>query len=332
MKRLLFITFCLFLMVASLSAQSGYVFSTEDQLKQSKELFDKLNKNRIDGDTFEYLLSTSDNEVFLPKNQNGYFVYIDTRTGKQKPKGEFDKAYPFNGQFALVVKEGKRGIINQSGRWVIKPTDPLFDQLEEKGMYLDVRDGKFDYILYEDLGLFPYSPFKQNGKWGIITHDPLKPVIPYEYDAIIALDMNGFIALKDKRLGYVRLKDNKPLSTFEHVRLTYTKVENGFNDLHYFALYDMEAEVWDYYMSDYNGLKKLFSTNQYSFNYNMGEYGVAKLKIGDKYNVFFSDGSILPKSYKWITDLPSRQLILAVDDEDRIVIVNRRGDEFVVCE
>lgn len=330
MRRLLLLTFCL-LLSGGLMAQSGYIHPTEDLLKESKELFSKLNKGRIDGETFMYLLQTSTNETKLPRKQEGHFVYIETSSGKQKPKGEFDKAFPFNGQFAQVEQNGRRGIINQSGRWVIKPTDPTFSQLEEKGMFLDARNGKFDYIIYEDLPLFPYTPHKQNGKWGIIANDPLKPVVPYEYDAIVAIDMNGFIALKDQRLGYVRLKDNKPLSAFDYVRLTYTKVD-GFNDLYRFALYDMESEVWDYYTSDYNGLKKLFSSNQYCFNYNMGEFCVAKFKIGDEYNVFFSDGTTLPNSYKWITDLPSRQLILAVDSEDRIVIVNRRGDEFVVCE
>lgn len=314
-----------------LQAQSGYVHPTDDLLKESKELFNILNKDRIDGIVFMDLLSTSTNEVNLPKKQESHFVYIEAATGKQKPKGEFSAAFPINGQFALVEQNGKKGVINQSGRWVIKPTDPMFGQLEEKGMILDARNGRFDYIIYEDLMLFPYVPFKQNGKWGIIMNDPLKPVIPYEYDAIVAIDMNGFIALKDQRLGYVRLKDNKPLSSFEYVRLTHTKGD-GFNDLHYFAMYDMETQVWDYYMSDYNGLKKLFSANQYCFNYNMGEYCIGKFRIGDKYNVFFSDGTTLPNSYKWITDLPSRQLILAVDEENRIVIVNRRGDEFVVCE
>ncbi len=94
----------------------------------------------------------------------------------------------------------------------------------------------------------------------------------------------------------------------------------------------MESEVWDYYRSDYNGLKKLFSANQYSFSYNMGEFCIAKFRINGKYNVFFEDGSTLPGYYKWITDLPSKQLILAIDDRNRILIVNRNGDEFVVCE
>ena len=332
MKRLFLFTFCFLLVCGGLMAQSSYVYPTGDLLQESKGLFDKLNKNRVDGKTFQGLLATANNMTYLPKKQGAHFIYVDANSGKQKPKGEFDKAFPFNGQLALVEQGGKQGIINQSGRWVVKPTDPMFARLESEGMFLDVRNGKFDYVLAEELPEYPYIPYKQNEKWGIITTDPQKPVIPYEYDGIVAMDMNGFIALKNQRLGYVSLKDNKPLSSFEHVRLTYTEGETKFNDLHYFALYDMETKVWDYYMSDYSGLKKLFSSNQYCFNYNMGEFCVAKFKIGDKYNVFFSDGSTLPNSYRWITDLPSKLLVLAVDDENQIVIVNRRGDEFVVCE
>lgn len=332
MKKSLLFTFCLLLMGSSLMSQSGYVYPTEDLLKESKELFGKLNKDRIDGETFMNLLSTAVSMDFLPKKQGSHFIYIDTETGKQKPKGMFDKAYPFNGQYALVEQAGKQGVINLSGKWVVKPTDPLFAQLEERGMFLDVRNGKFDYILAVEQPDFPYTPYKQNGKWGVITNNPLEPVVPYEYDGVVAMDINGFIALKDQRLGYVSFKDGKSPTSFDYVRLTYTAQESKFNDLHYFALYDMDAELWDYYMSDYNGLKKLFSSNQYCFSYNMGEFCVGKLKIGDEYNVLFEDGSTLPNSYKWITDLPSKQLILAVDSEDRIVIVNRQGDEFVLCE
>ncbi len=332
MKKLLLAIFCSLLLSGGAIAQSGYIYPTADLLKESEGLFDKLNKNRIDGKMFMDLLATSDNEALLPQKQTGWFVYIEAANGRQKFKDIFEKAYPFNSQFALVVQDGKQGIINQSGRWVIKPTDPMFAQLKAQGMFLDARNGKFDYVLNEEQPALPHFAFKQKGKWGIIISDPLKPVVPYEYDAIIAIDMNGFIALKDERLGYVRLKDNKPLSEFEYVRLTYTKSESGYSDLRYFALYDMEAEVWDYYMSDLNGLKKLFSANQYSFNYNMGEFCVAKFRINGKYNVFFEDSSTLPKSYKWITDLPSKQLILAVDDKDHILIVNKKGDEFVVVE
>lgn len=332
MKRLLLAIFCTLLFNGVIVAQSGYIYSTADVLKESEELFEKLNKNRIDGKTFMDLLATSDNEVLLPKKQAGQFVYIEAANGRQKFKDIFEKAYPFNGQFALVEQGGKQGIINQSGRWIIRPTDPMFGQLKAQGMFLDARNGKFDYILNEEQPVLPYMAFKQKGKWGIIINDPIKPVIPYEYDAIIAIDMNGFIALKGERLGYVRLKDNKVLCEFDYVRLTYTKSDTGYSDLHYFALYDMESEVWDYYMSDLSGLKRLFSANQYSFNYNMGEFCIAKFRINGKYNVFFEDGSNLPNSYKWITDLPSKQLILAVDDKNRILIVNRNGDEFVVAE
>lgn len=332
MRGLLFAILCIFFFNTGAIAQSGYIHPTADLLKESEELFEKLNKNRIDGKTFIDLLATSYNNVLLPKRLGGQFVYIDATTGKQKFKDVFEKAYPFNGQFALVEQGGKQGIINQSGRWVIKPTDPMFGQLQAQGMFLDARNGKFDYILNVEQPALPHMAFKQKGKWGIIINDPLKPVIPYEYDAIIAMDMNGFIALKNDRLGYVRLKDNKALCEFEYVRLAYTKSETGYSDLHYFALYDMEAEIWDYYKSDLNGLKRLFSANQYSFNYNMGEFCAAKFRINGKYNVFFEDGSTLPNSYKWITDLPSKQVILAVDDKGRILIVNRNGDEFVVIE
>lgn len=332
MKKLSVLISFFLLTAGMLSAQSGYVYPTNDLQIESIKLFDKLNISRIDGGLFVGLLSTSTNEAALPKKMMGHFVYVDAATGKQKFKGEYDVAYPFNGQLALVVSEGKRGVINQSGRWVVKPTDPMFNQLEEKGMYLNARSGKFEYIIYEDQAVFSYKPYKQNGKWGIISNDPAKPLVPYEYDGIIAIDMNGFIALKNQRLGYVRLKDNKPLCDFEYVRLAYSNSDYGFNDLYHFALYDMENEVWDYYTSDYNGLTKLFSANHYGFNYKMGEFCVAKFRIGEEYNVFFKDGSTLPNSYKWIMDTPSKQLILAIDKENRIVIVNKHGDEFVVCE
>ena len=332
MKKLFLVTFCLLLLSVGVAAQSGYIHPTADLLKESQELFDKLNKNRIDGKTFMDLLSTSNNETILPQKQNGWFVYIDATNGKQKFKNTYEKAYPFNGPLALVEQEGRQGIINQSGRWVIKPTDPTFAQLESQNMFLDTRNGRFDYVLAEEQPTLPYMAFRQKGKWGIIISDPLNPVVPYEYDAIIAIDMNGFIALKDQRLGYVRLKDNKALSEFSYVRLAYTQSGNGFSSLHYFALYDIESEVWDYYRSDLNGLKRLFSANQYGFNYNMGEFCIAKFRVNDKYNVFFEDGSTLPNYYKWITDLPSKNVILAIDDKDRILIVNRRGGEFVVCE
>lgn len=313
-----------------LSAQSGYIYPTDDLLRESQELFEGLNKGRLNGQLFMDLLSTSDCETILPQLREGKFVYVDPQTGKQKFRGEYDAAYPFNGDFALAVKDGREGIINRKGKWVIKPTDKAFKTLDENDMYLDARNGTFSYKMYVEVPAFPYKPVVRHGKWGILNGD--KEVIPYIYDEIVAVDLYGFIALENEALVYIGIPTNEPLTDYTHVRLALTNEANGFNDLLYFSLYDADRKMWDYYKGSYAGLKKLFSVNHYGFNYKMGEFCVAKLKVGNQYNVLFEDGSRLPNSYQWITDMPSRQLVLAVDTDGKILIVNKQGDEFVVCE
>ncbi|WP_212005502.1 WG repeat-containing protein [Chitinophaga sp. HK235] len=100
-----------------------------------------------------------------------------------------------NRQMAIVSSNHKVGVVDDQGKWVLKP---LYDKIEVKWKtYLALyQQGKMTYadtwgklllpMMFEDAGILDDDRFdvKQQGKWGVYSVSQKKLVIPAIYDAI----------------------------------------------------------------------------------------------------------------------------------------------------
>lgn len=144
--------------------------------------------------------------LFLPNGENvsGY-VYNNA--------GDFE-----NGLSAVsIIKEGKEkyGYVNDSGDIII-PFDYSYAQKFKYGKAIVVKDGKHGIIDYEGRTVIPfeYTGFNpsydynviaaadKNSKWGLIGFDN-KVILPFIYDYIFEFESGFAAVLKDGKYGVI---------------------------------------------------------------------------------------------------------------------------------
>lgn len=69
----------------------------------------------------ELLLRAVYNDTIMPRYVDGAFYYINPKTGKKRFETGFETAYPFNHKGAVVKIDGKYGLIDAYGNYVVMP-------------------------------------------------------------------------------------------------------------------------------------------------------------------------------------------------------------------
>ena len=135
------------------------------------------------------------------------YGFLDVKTGKVAIQPQYDYAYPFIGDYAVVSQNHKNGIINKNGEYVAQPIyesvyplgDKLFviaDKNSSYTWYYGIMDEKGNIIvnlIYSDIPesittigtVLPLGNLiaveNNSGKWGFIDHKGNEK-IPFQYD------------------------------------------------------------------------------------------------------------------------------------------------------
>lgn len=142
-----------------------------------------------------------DESIYLAVKQNGKWAYMK-QSGEMVTPFMFDNVSPFqdNG-YARVGVDGKEGVINLQGEWVVEPKYdhidyriqhfPEIDQTlvrvtnQKKDGIINLRGEELIPCKYESLWGWEdsegYIPARKDGKCGFITLED-KIAIPFEYD------------------------------------------------------------------------------------------------------------------------------------------------------
>lgn len=142
-----------------------------------------------------------DESIYLAVKQNGKWAYMK-QSGEMVTPFMFDNVSPFqdNG-YARVGVDGKEGVINLQGEWVVEPKYdhidyriqhfPEIDQTlvrvtsQKKDGIINIRGEELIPCKYDSLWGWEdsegYIPARKDGKWGFITLED-KIAIPFEYD------------------------------------------------------------------------------------------------------------------------------------------------------
>ncbi|MFA7636926.1 MAG: WG repeat-containing protein [Monoglobales bacterium] len=155
---------------------------------------------------FDYCMPFSEDRAFV--NENGYWYIIDTKGEKigDMTFGPYTKTVPsiFKEGRAVVVKDGKYGIIDKDGQYVVMPKYDLMSDISDGGVVF-AQDGLFGYMdtngniiiapRYENLSPFRkgLAVFLKDHKYGVIDRAATVVVNP-EFEEITILD-NGLIKI-----------------------------------------------------------------------------------------------------------------------------------------
>lgn len=165
---------------------------------------------------FDYCMPFSEDRAFV--NENGEWYIIDTKGEKigDMSFGPYTKTVPsiFKEGRAVVVKDGKYGIIDKDGQYVVLPKYDMMSDITEGGVIF-AKDGLFGYMdingriiiapRYESLSAFKngLAVFSQDHKFGVVDRAATVLVKP-EFEEITILD-NGLIkiSINNSQFRYV---------------------------------------------------------------------------------------------------------------------------------
>lgn len=267
----------------------------------------------------EFSYELSRNDSIIPVYKNGSYQYINSYTLTPHITTLFDLAYPFHDGYGLVKRDGKYGIIDKIGRYIIEPkftTVQLLDYpdaiLFNTREWFSFNEGKLFTGYYGEI--HPVIPeawyYKNKGKYGLTLRNGSK----YKaiYDSVLAIGINYIVVKKRGKIGVINDAQEIliPFSNNECV------IGSGYTP--FFAL--KRNSLWHYYQ---NPRTLLFKTQFKPASLN---HGVLIFETSGLFNYFDNNGNImLPKNYKWI----SKSGHIAINERDELVLFNKEKKEFI---
>ncbi len=254
----------------------------------------------------------------MPKGKAGKFTYVNTKTGKPAFSGTFDSAYPFVKNAAVVVVGGKHGIIDRTGKWLVKPYVCAFvlpsyddhvaifrsaanDRYKEFTYNLQTKKPNDSYIGCAEPAA-PENYFFKDGKgpYGVKNLAENKILIKPQYDSIYGIYLSGAVIVRTKNIGVVNL-NNQIIIPLEYDNITRRggnyPIATKIIGLH-------KNNTWEYF--DLTNLSKaaiLKSTHKCHILEGLVlKNALGIYKENNKYNILFKDSSTLPTAYDWISD------------------------------
>ena len=283
----------------------------------------------------------------MPTFIDGKFYYVDLKTGKKITDKGFDVAYPFKGRVSTIVKSGNKfGVIDRSGKLLVEPVYngfSLWDTFmrenfacfytgKEKFVVFDLASGNYvtpgngcgePGVAHTDF----WSFIGDNNKYGIKKvinndYDNPKEIIPPIFDSVYLITSNLIIVMKNNKIGVID-EHNKNILPFEYDNIILSSCdESSFPEI--MGLF--KNANWEYY--DINRERpKLILKSEHKCS-SMGEIniktGFGIFEKDGKYNILFTDGSVMKKEYDWI----SAQGNIAIDNNE-VYIIAQDGIPFL---
>jgi hypothetical protein len=248
----------------------------------------------------EYDIIGGRSEGKYPVCSDSLFGYIDS-TGKVIIPLEYENAFSFINGKAVVVKNDKRGKINEKNELIIDFKYDRFFNPDEKGFSKVILNEKYGFIDEEGKEVIPIKfentydfnedlvRVKLNGKWGVIDRN-VRFIIEPKYSHIYHDFTNGFLPVIDSnKYLFVDKKGNEELIGEYDLFYTYSDdydVNSRGDKMYFINLYNRKEE--QFVMEDIK-----FVTDYFIAGFDTKKYGFLK-----KYNEDFS-----PFEYDYIENL-----------------------------
>ncbi len=141
------------------------------------------------------------------------YGFVD-KSGKVVISPKYDAVIPFVGGIAAVKRDEKWGFVDKTGKEIVPPTYeyPVIDYDNLKMGYLPVVKkarkystpfgGEYDFLVHVDSNLFLA---KKGGKWGLIDKKN-REVLSFKYDDLSHLHKDLFVYLEGDKYGVISLK------------------------------------------------------------------------------------------------------------------------------
>jgi hypothetical protein len=141
------------------------------------------------------------------------YGFVD-KSGKVVISPKYDAVIPFVGGIAAVKRDGKWGFVDKTGKEIVPPTYeyPVIDYdylkmgylpvVEKAGKYSTPFGGEYDFLVHVDSNLFLA---KKGGKWGLIDKKN-REVLSFKYDDLSHLHKDLFVYSERDKYGVVSLK------------------------------------------------------------------------------------------------------------------------------
>ena len=172
--------------------------------KTGKKVFDKV---------FDYCMPFSEDRAFVSLNGVWYIIDKEGNRVGDLQFGPYEKTFPsmFKEGRAVVVSDGKYGIVNSDGEYVVLPKYDQISEITEGGVifkenglygYMDINGSIIITARYEGLSNFKngLAVFSDDHKYGVIDRAATVVVNP-EYENITILD-NGLVKISVSESEY----------------------------------------------------------------------------------------------------------------------------------
>lgn len=290
-------------------------------------------QDKIDFSLLSEIVKMSD-EKFAVSNLNSnkkLFYFYDYKTKGRLFSNQYEIAYPFVGETAIVKQNNNWGLINRSGKFIyhsdIKNTVRLssyekyaiFDNGTQDIFNLNDGEKKSGFIYCAE----PASPdFFINktttNKYQLLKREDHSSVFQEEMDSIILrnnrleTDLNSLIILKKKNNYGLYFSDGK-----EILKLKFGKIKFLGND--YILVF--ENKKWNYYIYENNKLKLVLRTEIECLSAGYQSNIIGTFLQNNKYNLLKTNGETLSKNFDYIDSEATFGI-----DENSLFIFNSKGD------
>jgi hypothetical protein len=141
------------------------------------------------------------------------YGFVD-KSGKVVISPKYDAVIPFVGGIAAVKRDGKWGFVDKTGKEIVPPTYeyPVIDYdylkmgylpvVKKAGKYSTPFGGEYDFLVHVDSNLFLA---KKGGKWGLIDKKN-REVLSFKYDKLFHLHKDLFVYSERDKYGVISLK------------------------------------------------------------------------------------------------------------------------------
>lgn len=241
------------------------------------------------------------------KFEKGKMYYLYENNNEKLISRGFDIAYPFFQKSAIVMQNGKYGIIDKNGNYLIKPIYKDFELAPyEHESYIVIFNNNVVFnlnsgvknvsytICEEPASPELYSFIGENKKYGVKKEDVVivKPI----YDTIYAVEHRFIIASKNKKIGIID-QDNKKLTDFEYDEVQCSK--DALFDYTYPIFGLRKKRTWIYFE---NGKKLIESNYKCNSFLTIFENSIGIFTLKGQKNILFKNGKILKKYYDFISE------------------------------
>ncbi|TDQ25483.1 WG repeat-containing protein [Tenacibaculum caenipelagi] len=148
---------------------------------------------------YKSIINYFNSDLFAFKNSDNKYGYLDKK-GKEVIKANFDFANQFINDFAVIIKDRKKGIINKKGEIII---DPIYNDIHlySPFTFTDVTESSFTFLDSEES--FFYT--EKDGKYGLLDNQ-LKTILQPTYDKIGAFTEGVALVSNNNKYGFIDKK------------------------------------------------------------------------------------------------------------------------------